>query len=402
MKKTFYVTALLALAACTQEQAINQLSQKSTTLASSSRSENESTIENGMASMQLISRGNSKLRLEINADTENQADVWIDLNGNHQKDEGETVHSFQENSSASRPNNYITTHDTVTIYGKVTYLNCSQNELTALKVSDNPYLRELRCDNNNLTELNLQSNRKLTFLDAGVNQLSTLNLQHNPELHTAWLNDNQLEGLDISSNTALRVLNLSANKLSSFEPGIRPELTHLFVNNNPLKTLDVSRNTTLVTLECGVTDLTHLDISKLKRLKWLHCSNNHLQHLNLSQNPLLEHLNCTANALGSLDLSANLHLNFLRCELNRLTTLDCSGLNELIFISCAENQMDAAELNSFFNSLRNVKNIRAKSATDKLVDLSNNPGTATANRSIATGKGWKLFTDNKPIHASVE
>jgi len=58
------------------------------------------------------------IELSINADAADQADVWVDLNNNGAKDAGEEVTEFDQTLA------YTLGAQTVTIYGKVTKLNC--------------------------------------------------------------------------------------------------------------------------------------------------------------------------------------------------------------------------------------------------------------------------------------
>lgn len=404
MKKTFYLlAAVVAMAACNQQDEVtNQTLSQSSESGVSQYTETPETILPPYT-MQLVKAKSSKpgIKLEIDAAEADRYDVWIDLNNNKVKDQGEDIKSFQPNSSNSRPDTYIADADTITIYGKVTYLSCGQNNLVALDASHNPYLEQLRCNHNQLSELSLRNNRHLKFLDAGANSISRLDIAANEELESAWLNGNQLEALDITPNKALKVLNISANNIRSFSPEARPELTHLYINSNPISSLDVSKNTELETLECGSANLTALNVTTLKQLKWLHCSNNRLRTLDLSANTSLETLNCRANALTTLNLKNNSQLVSLHCEQNQLSTLNLSAQDKIMFIGCAENQMTPKGLNDLFSSLRSVVGITAQYSFDKQIDISLNPGISYAKLDIATNKGWKLVTDNKGINEPV-
>ena len=74
----------------------------------------------------------------------------------------------------------------------LTELNCQNNQLTNLDVNQNTALTELNCQNNQLTNLDVSQNTTLTYFFCG---------------------DNQIECLDVSSNTALVVLDCSINLL---------------------------------------------------------------------------------------------------------------------------------------------------------------------------------------------
>ena len=58
---------------------------------------------------------------------------------------------------------------TARIYGLLTYLDCSENQLTALDVSANTALISLDCYTNQLTALDVSANTALTSLDCSEN-----------------------------------------------------------------------------------------------------------------------------------------------------------------------------------------------------------------------------------------
>ena len=118
---------------------------------------------------------------------------------------------------------------TVTIRGDVTFLDCFNNQLTALDVSKNTALRELECCSNQLTALDVSQNTALTSIDCYCNHLTTLDVSKNTVLTKLDCHNNQLTALDVSKNTALTSLGCAYNQLT---------------------TLDVSKNTALTSLNC--------------------------------------------------------------------------------------------------------------------------------------------------------
>ena len=110
----------------------------------------------------------------------------------------------------------------------LTYLDCRDNKLTTLDLSENTALEILYCWNNRLTTLNVSKNAALQVLNCNNNQLSTLDVSKNPALTYLCCPSNQLTTLDVSGNTAL---------------------TDLICYNNQLTTLDLSKNTALIDLD---------------------------------------------------------------------------------------------------------------------------------------------------------
>ncbi len=197
---------------------------------------------------------------------------------------------------------------------KLTYLNCNRNSLTKLDVSQNTELTELRCDFNSLTELGL--NTELTVLHCQSNSLPKLYVSQNTKLTELWCGNNQLTELDVSKNTELTELPCYHNQLTELDVSKNTKLTQLSCGTNQLKELDVSKNTKLTELLCEYNQLKELDVSLNTELTYLDCNSNELTELDVSQNTKLTRLLCTSNSLESLDVSANTALMSLRCEGN--------------------------------------------------------------------------------------
>ena len=118
-------------------------------------------------------------------------------------------------------------------------LNCFDNQLTSLDVSNNTALTGLSCSNNQLTSLDVSNSTALTILSCSNNQLTSLDVSNNTDLINLSCSNNQLTSLDVSNNTALN---------------------SLFCYENQLTSLDVSNNNALTALDCGDNQLTSLDV----------------------------------------------------------------------------------------------------------------------------------------------
>ena len=172
---------------------------------------------------------------------------------------------------------YTLTSQTVTIRGDVTYLNCSDNQLTALNVSKNTEMIYLNCSRNQLTALDVSKNTELTYLICWGNQLTALDVSKNTALKRLSCSENQLTTLDVSKNTALTELNCDHNQLTALDVSKNTALTELNCDHNQLTALDVSKNTALTELNCYNNQLTALDVSKNTALTRLNCSRNQIK-----------------------------------------------------------------------------------------------------------------------------
>ncbi len=287
------------------------------------------------------------LELWIDAVEADRSGVWIDLNNNGKKDDGEAVTTFDSKVS------YTLGARTVTIYGKVT---------------------KLICYNNRLTTLNVSNNKELWSLDCGVNQLTSLDVSNNSSLTELSCQKNQLATLDVSNN---------------------PALTELWCYENRLTTLDVSKNIKLSFLSCLSNQLTSLNVSNNKELYKLYCYENQLISLDVSSNKKLGVLSCYENQLTSLDVSNNKELWSLDCGVNQLTTLDvtnCHGLERLL---CDINKISGAGMDKLVNSLPDRKG--KEKGYFRVIDTESpvEENTITAAQvAIAKAKNWPPLQQN--------
>ena len=136
-------------------------------------------------------------------------------------------------------------------FAALTALNCYQNQLTALDVSQNTALTSLWCSNNQLNALNLGNNASLTKLWCYDNQLSTLDVTPNTGIY--WLDaaNNQLTALDVSNMGSLSILSCHHNQLSDLDVSQNTALTKLWCNDNQLTGLNVKNgnNTAIVNFD---------------------------------------------------------------------------------------------------------------------------------------------------------
>ncbi len=281
-----------------------------------------------------------KIILRIDADKD---DVWIDLNNNGIQDSGEAGIAFGSSKK------YTLGAKTVTIYGKVTGLNCNNNQLTALDVSKNTLLKSLYCSDN---------------------QLKALDVSKNTALEEMECNGNQITGLNVSKNTALWLLGCGGN---------------------PIKTLNVSKNTALKVLGCSDNLLTELNVSKNTKLQYLHCFNNQIKVLDVSKNTELEYLHCYNNQLKALNVSKNTALMKLECNGNLLTALNVSKNTKLQYLYCFNNAIFGSKMNALVNSL--PKRMISSKGNFYVIDLTITDGNkcTPAQVNIAKNKNWKVL-----------
>ena len=228
----------------------------------------------------------------------------------------------------------------IAYFESLTSLNCNNNQLPMLDVSQNTKLTTLVCDFNSLTELDVSQNTKLTYLDCDFNSLTELDVRANTALTELWCQNNSLTELDVSQNTELMYLICNNNHLALLDVSQNTELKELCCPGNQLTELDVSKNTKLTKLSCGFNQLTELDVSQNTKLTQLLCTSNSLESLDVSANTALTELWCENNSLTSLDVSQNTKLTRLLCTSNSLESLDVSANTALMSLRCEGNPGD--------------------------------------------------------------
>src|SRR5690554_2031089 len=330
------------------------------------------------------------ISLKIDAAIEDQADVWIDLNNNGIKDDGEAITAFSKTSSTE----YTLGSNKVILYGKITHLDCSSNKLSSLNISQNTDLTSLICYSNKLSSLDVSQNNKLRGITCSANLLKTLDVSQNAELVNLNCLNNKLSNLDVSQNTKLVTLSCSLNQLASlniangnnanlysFNATNNPNLTCIQVDDgfipsdtwkkdataewnndsaNPCSdpnSYQISFTTTKAvgeTIKLGVT-AESADQSTI----WIDLNNNGIKDVGeaVTSAPILaltEYVlgaqsitlygkvtafNCGSNKINSLDISQNSHLRTLRCNNNSLSSLDVRQNTNLTDLLCNSNQL---------------------------------------------------------------
>ena len=280
-------------------------------------------------------------------------------------------------------------------------INCSNKGITNLKgIEYFTSLNILRCTDNQLTALDVSENTALTKLNCCFNKLTSLDVSKNTALAILECNANRLTALDVSKNTALTELNCSVNKLTSLDVSKNTALTELYCNDNQLTSLDVSKNTALISLSCVCNQLTSLDVSKNTALQILNCNYNQLTVLDVSKNTALTGLKCRNNQLTVLDVSKNTALTDLECRNNQLTVLDVSKNTALTDLECRNNQLTSLDVsNTNMDDLYCGGNIyQIIVDNDPTFDLSTLPGNfdvaKTSNWSGGTVSGNTLTVDS--------
>ena len=157
----------------------------------------------------------------------------------------------------------------------------------------NNYTNEFTIPSSRVLEISLADPSFILSLDCSNNLLTSLDVSNLINLQVLDCSNNSLSSLDVSNNARLERLDCYKNSLSALDVSNLSNLRHLYCYKNFLTVLDVSNNARLERLDCYNNSLTSLDVSNNARLAGLDCSNNSLSSLDVSKNARLRILSAS-------------------------------------------------------------------------------------------------------------
>ncbi|GAB1856344.1 hypothetical protein MHTCC0001_11790 [Flavobacteriaceae bacterium MHTCC 0001] len=233
-------------------------------------------------------------------------------------------------------------------------LNCSNNDIEDLDISNNIVLENCNVSGNNIKTLDLSANTEIEVLDVSSNALSDLDIANNIDLINLNCSDNSIQFLDLSNHPAITDFNCDANSLNFLsikngqnvnlinfsainnadlfcietDTGVVPAGVNWSIDataaysdtcgtyvpdnnfeqalitagidvdglNNFVSTANIiAYNTPLDISDLGISDLT--GIEAFTTLPELNCARNNISELNLTSNSALTSITCNNNAL---------------------------------------------------------------------------------------------------------
>lgn len=169
----------------------------------------------------------------------------------------------------------------IEVFTQLEELNCSDNRLTELDVSQNTRLKRLYCSYNQIGSLSMESNPDLVSVSANFNRISALDASGKPALRNLSVEMNAVETLNLAGSTALEWLSVANNRLTALDVSENGQLRYVNAFDNQLEALDVSGLTELDFLNVADNRLTELDVSKNQKLSSFFVTDNHLERLTL-------------------------------------------------------------------------------------------------------------------------
>ena len=276
----------------------------------------------------------------------------------------------------------------------LTELNCSQNQLLNLNISQNTLLEDLFVGSNFLTNLNLQQHTALNLLSCYDNQLTNLNLSQNTVLQKLACYNNQLTSLNVKNGYNLNsiIFNSTNNPnllcievddaawsttnwtnidpASSFNTNCTNPETYVPDDNfeNYLETHDTNGNIVAIgatnsmgngiandnyVTTANINTVTFLDVSSVgtivdltgiedfTALDYLLCEGNQITSLDLSQNSLLTALFANSNQLTSLNMQNGNNTNVTSFMTGNNPNLNCIQVDDAVYSTTNWTDIDA-------------------------------------------------------------
>jgi Leucine-rich repeat (LRR) protein len=257
-------------------------------------------------------------------------------------------------------------------------LNCSENNLNKLDLSENLELLRLVCFNNNLSELDISKNSLLIELNIGNNEIDALDVSMNLNLLELVADKNNLRDLDVDDNLNLRILNINSNYISRVDLVDKNTLlTEFLCASNEFRKIDISKNTALIKFDCSNNFVEQLNLKSNIDLKILNTSLNLLTELDVEKNTQLSKVNVNSNYLKFLAFDNHSSLDSLSCDSNLIQKSNDANIpdglvihnaEELRFLSASDNNMSQVKISN------NVELISLEIGGNQLnsIDVSNN------------------------------
>jgi Secretion system C-terminal sorting domain len=147
--------------------------------------------------------------------------ITIDTNHNGEIEVAEALTVYRLSIGLSGINNLTG----LGAFTNLMLLQCGENNLTTIDLSQLIHLEHLACYQNQLTTLNISALTNLKNLFFFNNQISAIDFSNNPQLEVTYCGNNQLTSLDFSSNPLFHDLGCKNN----------PSLTTIKINNGAMQ-----------------------------------------------------------------------------------------------------------------------------------------------------------------------
>lgn len=230
----------------------------------------------------------------------------------------------------------------------LTRLHCSDNQIETLDISANTLITDIQCHNNGvLYELNIANgnNSYINWMKAYGNSLSCIQIDagFTPPAEAGIYNQGWTKGTSAFYSEDCAALNqivniadanfksylvnnnsINLNGDTEITVGEAQATTELLINGLSISDLTgIEAFTNLTRLDCYANNLTTIDVSNNTNLTRLHCADNQITTLDVSDIPTLEQVHCQNNQLVELNVANGNNSNFSYMKAYNNASLTC-------------------------------------------------------------------------------
>lgn len=147
------------------------------------------------------------------------------------------------------------------------------SNLTSLKgVEIFSELSELSIMGCGVKELDLSGNRKLTYLQCSDTEITNIDVSIFPELRNLQIAGTLIDSIDVSHNFELHTLDVSNTNIEELELSNNKELTQLYCNNcEKISSLDLNTNSHIQEISIAGTGINSLDVTEFSEIITVTC-----------------------------------------------------------------------------------------------------------------------------------
>lgn len=120
-------------------------------------------------------------------------------------------------------------------------LRISYNNLSELDITTNKMVNTLYAEHNQLTNIDVSNNPSLFDFNIGNNQLTTLDISKNPSMYYLRCDSNEIASLDLSDNQNLHLVATEHNKLTTLDLQGKKSLRGLFLQDNAIADVELNK-----------------------------------------------------------------------------------------------------------------------------------------------------------------
>jgi|WetSurMetagenome_2_1015567.scaffolds.fasta_scaffold131338_1 hypothetical protein len=139
----------------------------------------------------------------------------------------------------------ISSIDEIRYFKNLKKVNCNDNQIKTISISNLDQLEEIYCRTNGLEQLSLKNLKNLKSLICGSNNLISLKIKKCASIREIYCLDNMLSYIKLNAFKELENLVAEGNKLKQINISPCKKLKQVHLQRNNLITLDISKNLNL-------------------------------------------------------------------------------------------------------------------------------------------------------------